>query len=91
MFDNLYSIPKMNPHPSSPQPNLTQPNKTIFVHHFNYTINSVDDDINLYRDKYTEIVGISPVTMKFKDKNLLYVKIQSDKKNHPQHSYYQGM
>ena len=69
----------MNPHPLT-QPNPTQPEKTIYHHHFNYLISNVEDDISLYRDKYTQIVGISPETFRFKDKNLLYVKIHSDRK-----------
>ena len=70
----------MNLQPSSPQSIPTQPDKTNFVHHFNYTVNSAEDKIDLYRDNYIEIVGISPEIMKFKEKNLLYIKLQSEQK-----------
>ena len=68
MSESSYPIPNMNPQPSYPQTILTQPDKTIFVHHFNYTINNVEDDIDLYSKKHTEIVGISPDIFKFKEK-----------------------
>ena len=69
----------MNPHPS-PQPVLAQPERTIYVHHFNYLIDNVEEDIIVYIEKYIEIMGLTPDIMKFKDKNLIYVKIQTDKK-----------
>ena len=70
------------PHPSPfpPQPLPSQNDKTIYAHHFNYLINNVEDDIELYKEKYSQIVGLKPEIMKFKDKNLIYVKIQTDKK-----------
>ena len=68
MLETSYPILKMNPQSSSPQTIPTQPDKAIFVHHFNYKVNSVEDDIDLYRDNYIEIVGISPEVMKFKRK-----------------------
>ena len=79
MFESADPLPKMNPH-LFPHPNPTQPEKTIHAHHFNYLINNVEDDIELYKEKYTQIVGIKPDIMKFRNKNFIYVKIQSDKK-----------
>ena len=69
----------MNPHPYPHS--FTQPEKTMYDHHFNYLVTNVEDDISVYKDKYTQIVGISPNIMKFKEKNLIYVKIQNDMKS----------
>ena len=45
----------------------------LYIHHFNYLIRNVEEEIEPFIDKYTEIVGIKPDIMRFKETNLLYV------------------
>ena len=52
----------------------------FFIHHFNYNINNIEDNIKAYEDKYKEIVGISPDKIMLRDDNkTLYVKLQTKK------------
>ena len=74
MLNNTSPLSNMNPRP------FPQPEKTVYVHHFNYLIDNVEEDIIVYIEKYIDIMGITPDVMRFKEKNLIYVKIQTDKK-----------
>ena len=64
------------------QPEITNKDgHTYFVHHFHYATKNVEDDVQIYKSKYEEIVGICPNHIEFKSANHLYVRLLTDKKN----------
>ena len=73
---NLTMNPSTLTSPSPPHPGLDK----FFVHHFNYKIDNLEDNIEAYQQKYYEIVGVTPEHMKLKDNNkTLHVKLQTRK------------
>ena len=74
---NPFTIP-----PSSPPPPHPGMETKYYVHHFNYKIDNIEDNVEAYKQKYYEIVGIVPDHCELKNNNkLLYVKLQTKKEN----------
>ena len=68
----------MNPLTSTSQPpSPSQPGlEKYFIHHFNYNVDNLEENVAIYKKKYIDIIGVTPEVILLKDNNkTLYVKL----------------